>query len=91
MLKSKEYYQDLLDKVEPMLDMHIENMVADSGHKNPKTEEYIIALCNAKDYLMAKIAKITLNEFTAQREAQILNGLDVIDTCVEHERENMTK
>lgn len=92
MLKSKEYYQNLLDKVEPMLETHIENMVADSSCKNPKTEEYVIALCNAKDYLIAKIAKITLNEaIELQRNISQTNTKMCTDICVEHEEKHIKR
>lgn len=55
MSKSKEYYSKQLEKVENKLEFFLEETMNDSMYKNPKAEQYVIALSLARNYIKEKI------------------------------------
>lgn len=55
MSKDKEYYTKQLEKVEDKLELFLEETMNDSRFKNPKAEQYVIALCLARNYINEKI------------------------------------
>lgn len=55
MEKSKEYYVKKLEKVEDKIEYFLEETMNDSRYKNPKAEQYVIALCLARNYINEKI------------------------------------
>lgn len=44
-----------LKQVERTLERYIDEVLNDSRYKNPKAEQYVIALCMARNYLLEKI------------------------------------
>ena len=55
MSKDKEYYTKQLEKVEDKLELFLEETMNDSRFKNPKAEQYVIALCLARNYIKEKM------------------------------------
>ena len=64
MNKNKEYYTEKLEKVENKIEYFLEETMNDSRYKNPKAEQYVIALCLARNYISEKINEFCKHECT---------------------------
>lgn len=62
MFKDKQYYKDLLRDIEYKIELHLNNVLSENIYRNPKAEEYIIALCNARIYVKDKIKDLAFEE-----------------------------
>lgn len=61
MIKDKEYYTKQLKRVEDKIELFLEETMNDSRFKNPKAEQYVIALCLARNYINEKIGEFYIH------------------------------
>ena len=61
MIKDKEYYTKQLKRVEDKIELFLEETMNDSRFKNPKAEQYVIALCLARNYINEKIGEFCIH------------------------------
>lgn len=79
--KNKDYYTEKLEKIENKLELFLEETMNDSRYKNPKAEQYVIALSLARNYIKEKI-----DGFCIEPHECNCNG-----NCKCHESENVNE
>lgn len=84
MHRSKEYYEDLIKRIDVKLEQHLEDILNDSLHKSPKAEQYVTALVNARFYAEQRLKPFYF------KELQALNK-EMIEQEIQQEVENENK
>lgn len=80
-MRNKEYYENLIKRIDVKLEQHLEDILNDSSHKNPKAEQYVTSLVNARFYAEQRLKPFYFMELKALNK-------ELIEQEVQQEVEN---